>query len=160
MRNLALIVAATFLATSAPATAHDSVDPVGTVIMPFFDAVLAEDLTRVREILAPDATVIAMFNPDGTTDDASIRRFPALAYFGIVTRNYQNIEFVDRTYSVADQGHTVWMEARGNLQVAATGQPYRNRYVFKIVIDHNGKVASLSEWVNTATLASQGLTAR
>jgi ketosteroid isomerase-like protein len=160
MRDLAPMIAAMSLAIAVPATAHDRASPVETVIMPLFDAVLAEDLTRVREILAPGATVIAMFNPDGTTGDASIRRFPALTYFDIVTRNYDNIEFLNRTYSVADQGHTVWMEASGNLRVAATGHPYRNRYVFKIMIDHNGKVASISEWVNTATLASQGLTAR
>ncbi|WP_422343458.1 nuclear transport factor 2 family protein [Parasphingorhabdus sp.] len=160
MRNPIPIIVATFLAIAAPVAAHDSRDPVKTVVKPLFDAVLAEDLAKVREILAPEATLFAMFNPNGTTDEASIRQFPALAYFDIVTKNYENIEFRDRTYSVTDDGRTVWMEASGNLLVAATGEPYRNRYVFKITIDEDGKVTNISEWVNTATLASQGLTAR
>ncbi|WP_298471342.1 nuclear transport factor 2 family protein [uncultured Erythrobacter sp.] len=159
MKYLKVAVAAAALASS-PLLAHDPKDPIETAVDPLFDAVLAEDMSAVSEVIADGAMVHAMFNPNGETGEGSIRSFPATAYFGIVTANYENIEFVDRTYTVSEDKKTVWMEANGNLRVAETGTPYRNRYVFKITINDDGKVANIAEWVNTATLIAQGRTAQ
>jgi ketosteroid isomerase-like protein len=137
-----------------------SADPVATTVMPFFDALAREDMAAAMALAArPDVTINAVFNPNGQTDDASIRTFPLSSYLGIVFRNYENVVFLDRRYSVADTGRTVWVEAEGDLRVAATGTPYRNRYVFKVELE-NGRISGLSEWVNTVTLTQQGIAAR
>ncbi|MEM9286572.1 MAG: nuclear transport factor 2 family protein [Pseudomonadota bacterium] len=152
---LAILVAAT-----APIAAQaETLSPVDTVVVPLFDAVAKEDLAAASAYLVDGAPIHAMFNPNGSTDAASVRTFPAVAYFTLVTRNYENIVFRERTYSVSDDGKTVWMEANGDLRLEKTGTPYRNRYVFKFSLNKDGKVTEIREWVNTVTLTRQGITA-
>ncbi len=160
MRYSALAAFAALALYPSSAFANDQNDPIAEVVDPLFEAVLAEDMPAVREAIADGAMVHAMFNPNGETGEGSIRSFPAAAYFQIITANYENIEFVDRTYTVSEDKRTVWMEANGNLQVAETGTPYRNRYVFKISLNEDGKITNFAEWVNTATLIAQGRTAQ
>ncbi|MEM1247352.1 MAG: hypothetical protein AAGK22_13315 [Acidobacteriota bacterium] len=135
-------------------------DPVQDVVEPLFEAVAAEDLESASAYLVEGAMIHAMFNPDGTTGEGSVRSFPAVAYFQVVTTNYENIVFEQRTYSVADAGKTVWMEANGDLKLQTDGSPYRNRYVFKITLDDESKITEIREWVNTVTLTQQGVPAR
>ncbi|MEM6474741.1 MAG: hypothetical protein AAF687_01095 [Pseudomonadota bacterium] len=157
-----LFVTTAMLAAVLPGTAHAGTsesDPVESVIAPLFEAVAAEDLAVAQSYIIEGAPIRAMFNPTGETDAASVRTFPAVAYFGLVTQNYENIVFSDRTYSVADDGKTVWMEANGNLRLEATGTPYLNRYVFKFTLNDDHKITEIREWVNTVTLTQQGITA-
>lgn len=134
-------------------------DPIARVVDPLFEAVAKEDLATASALMVEDAPIHAMFNPNGQTDAASIRTFPATAYFALVSRNYKNIVFNERSYSVADDGKTVWMEANGDLKLEKTGTPYRNRYVFKISLNEDGKVTEIRERVNTVTLTQQGIAA-
>jgi ketosteroid isomerase-like protein len=133
--------------------------PVSSIVVPFFDAVAREDLPAAQVFLTADATVSPMFNPNGQNGAGSVRNFPAATYFGIVSRNFDNIVFSDRVFSVADGGKTVWIEAQGNLVVTATNQPYPNGYVFKINLVE-GRISRIQEWANTVTLTQQGIAAR
>ncbi len=146
-------------ASISQSNAPTGADPVKDVVVPFFEAVAREDLGAAQAFLTPETKVQAMFNPNGQNGTVAIRTFPASAYFGIVSRSYDNIVFSDRTFSVSNDSNTVWMEAQGNLVVAATGQPYRNGYVFKVMLTNN-KIVSIQEWVNTVTLTQQGIAAR
>jgi ketosteroid isomerase-like protein len=130
-----------------------------SLVQRFFDAVAKEDEAAVRALILPDARVRAMFNPNGDTGPDAIRVFPMTAYFEVITRNYDNIVFRDPVYSVADDGRTVWVEARGDRVVTATGQPYRNGYLFRLKLQ-DGRIAALDEWVNTVTLTRQGIAAQ
>ncbi|MEM7781428.1 MAG: hypothetical protein AAF697_13650 [Pseudomonadota bacterium] len=154
----AILFAAAALPTASLA-GNIEADPVEDVIIPLFDAVAAEDLAAAQSHLVSNAPIHAMFNPTGETDASSIRTFPAVAYFGVVTQNYENIVFSDRTYSVSEDGKTVWMEANGNLRLEGTGTPYLNRYVFKFTLNEDHKVTEIREWVNTVTLTQQGIAA-
>ena len=162
MLRFKLTLAALAMAVPSLAIAGDSAsrDPVADIVAPLFEAVANEDLSAASTFLVRGAPIHAMFNPSGSTDDASIRTFPAVGYFQLVTKNYENIVFNNRTYSVADEGRTVWMEANGDLRLEATGAAYRNRYVFKVSLNEAGKVTEIREWVNTVTLTQQGITAR
>jgi ketosteroid isomerase-like protein len=155
---LALVGCATATAGTL-AGQTQAADPVNNVVLPFFDAVAREDLEAAQIFMTPDTRVEAMFNANGQNGTANIRSFPAAVYFQIVARNYENIVFSNRVFSVADDGQTVWMEAQGELIVAATGQPYKNGYVFKLTIA-DGRITRLQEWVNTVTLTQQGIVAR
>ena len=157
-----LIASTALLAAALPSIAHASraeADPIENVVAPLFEAVAAEDLAAAQSYIVQGAPIHAMFNPSGETDASSVRTFPAVAYFGLVTQNYENIVFSDRTYSVADDGKTVWMEANGNLRLEATGTPYLNRYVFKFTLNQEHKITEIREWVNTVTLTQQGIAA-
>lgn len=141
----------------APSRAVAATDPVKGAVEPFLEAVERGDAETAFGFLAPGAEVHAMFNPNGDASDAGIRRFPARGYFGVVMRNYDVIRLTDRRFSVVDHGRSVWMEAEGDLRVAATGKPYRNRYVFRFDLDAAGRIGHVSEWVNTVTLAREGV---
>jgi ketosteroid isomerase-like protein len=159
-----LLCAGLFVGTAGCTTAQTSaspprMDPVAGVVAPFFDAVAREDLAAAQAFMTPETKARAMFNPNGQNGVATIRTFPAAAYFTLVSRNYDNIVFSDRIFSVADDGRTVWMEAQGNLVVTATGQPYKNGYVFNLTLANN-RIEKIEEWVNTVTLTQQGITAR
>lgn len=157
-----LFVSTAMLAAALPSVAlaqTGETDPVKTVIVPMFEAVAAEDLAAAQSHIVEGAPIHAMFNPTGETDASSIRTFPAVAYFGLVTQSYENIVFSDRTYTVGDDGKTVWMEANGNLRLEATGTPYLNRYVFKFTLNEDQKITEIREWVNTVTLTQQGIAA-
>jgi ketosteroid isomerase-like protein len=162
MKHISLALALTLACTLAACASNTASrpDPITLVVDPFFASVATEDLAAAQTFLAPDAMVQAMFNPNGQNGAAHVRLFPATAYLGIISRNYNNIVFTNRRYSVADGGLTVWMEAQGELVVAATQQPYRNGYVFKLTINDGGRIALLQEWVNTVTLTQQGIAAR
>jgi ketosteroid isomerase-like protein len=156
---LALASCASMPQSTGQSTAITGADPVANVVVPFFEAVAREDLSAAQAFLTPETKVQLMFNPNGQNGVDAARAFPASAYFNIVTRNYDNIVFSDRTFSVSGDRSTVWMEAQGNLVVAATGQPYRNGYVFKLTLTDN-KIVGIQEWVNTVTLTQQGIAAR
>jgi len=156
MNSLKLASAALALSTSSLASAQN---PVEDIVVPLFEAVAAEELAKASAFMVEGAMLHAMFNPSGATGDGSVRSFPAAAYFQLVTGNYENIVFDQRSYSVADDGRTVWMEAIGDLRLEANGAPYRNRYVFKISLNSDGKVSEIREWVNTVTLTQQGIAA-
>lgn len=136
---------------SAPSNARQVVDA-------FFDAMAIEDQEAAYALLADDAQLFAPYNPNGDATDAGVRSFPARLYVAGAMQTYDNLVWVDRKYSLADGGDTLWIETMGKLMVAATGQDYHNRYVFKIEMD-DGKIGSITEYTNVATLARDGVTA-
>ena len=163
VKTLSLAAGAAMLLSGACAqapasTATATASPIERVDA-FYAALAAEDQEAALGMLAPDAMLHAPYNPNGDATDASIRSFPASMYVVGAMQTYDNLVFEDREYSVADNGGTVWIEAEGRLRVAATGEPYENRYVFKIELGDAG-ITEITEYTNVATLARDGVTAR
>ena len=160
---LLLAASASLLTLSALADTPDTaaganaVSPIERVNV-FYAALAAEDPKAALSMLAPGAMLHAPYNPNGDATDAGIRSFPASAYVVGAMATYDNLVFVDRKYSVANDGGTVWIEAEGRLRVAETGKPYENRYVFKIEFSDAG-ITEITEYTNVATLARDGVTA-
>lgn len=125
----------------------------------FFDALEREDSGSALSLLAQGALLHAPYNPNGDATDAGIRTFPAEIYVQGAMATYDNLVFIDRQYSVADDERTIWIEAKGKLRVATTGNPYENRYVFKITLQE-GLIESITEYTNVATLARDGVVAQ
>lgn len=65
-----------------------------------------------------------------------------------LTTPFTRVEIRDREVSVADGGRTIFVDARGDLLVAATGEPYRNVYVFRFTFDAEGLITDLREYAN------------
>jgi len=160
VKNLILVLILAVTALNRAIADENHIDPIKNVIEPIFEAVKNENMDSVRSLLTEDATLHAMFNPNAKTGLGSVRSFSVEAYFELITANYDNIKFVDREYSVADNGQTVWMLAKGDLTLQSNGQPYKNRYVFQFSLNDKGKIVSIREWVNTVTLLKQGIAAR
>ena len=152
MKYIISILAA--LLFTSPALAADRVAQVEA----FFAAMQAEDEAAALSMLSDGATLHAPYNPNGDASDAGIRSFPAALYIRGALQTYDTLVWEDKVYSVADDGGTVWVEAEGRLTVAATGKPYENRYVFKIVFEDDA-IRSITEYTNVATLARDGVTA-
>lgn len=129
-----------------------------SVVDAFFAAMQAEDQTAAHELLADGAMIHAPYNPNGDASDKGVRSFPAKLYVSGAMQTYDNLVWVNRQYSIADNGKTVWVEALGRLTVAQTGGDYHNRYVFKIEFDGT-KIASITEYTNVATLTNSGVVA-
>lgn len=136
----------------------DSGRDVEAIANTFFAALEHEDAELALSLLAPEAMLHAPYNPNGDASDAGIRSFPASLYVKGALATYDNLVFVNRHYSITDDGRTVWIEAQGRLRVAASGRPYENRYVFKIALAE-GKIEAITEYTNVATLAQQGVIA-
>lgn len=124
-----------------------------------FAALEREDLAAAQALFAPGATFVLPYNPNGDATDTGIRRFPAMAYVTVATRSYDNLKFVNRVATSAADKRTLFVEATGELIVAANRQPYRNRYVFKFETDGE-RITRVTEYANATTVAGQGVVAR
>lgn len=133
--------------------------PRVALLIEFYTALENEDEARLRSLLAEGAMVHAPYNPNGDASDKAVRSFPAMGYLKMAMKVYDNLVFIDRSYSIADSGSTIWVEAKGRLRVAATNKPYHNRYVFKVEFD-NDKILSITEYTNVLTLLNHGVPAQ
>jgi ketosteroid isomerase-like protein len=124
-------------------------------VMNFFTALGRRDGSAVSAFWHDDGTVSAAFNPSGDTSDEAIRSAPYALHLVSFLKNYDEIAFHEIVPSVADGGDTIWVETRGDLRVAATGTPYRNRYVFKFTLE-GGRIKRLVEYANTVTQSLHG----
>lgn len=149
------LIALALQAATAPAAAATP----QTLADRLFDAMAREDLPAAAALFAPGAEFVLPYNPNGDASAAGVRRFPAMGYVTVATRSYDNVRFVRRTATPAADGTTLLVEAEGDLVNAATGKPYRNRYVFKFETA-GGRITRVTEYANTVTLAAQGVVAR
>ncbi len=156
-RSLIALACVASLSLAAPAHAESE----GKAIVEAFFATLEEENPEAAfALLSPDAVLVAPYNPNGDASDAGIRRFPARLYVEGAIATYDNLVFTERAWSFADGGRTIWVEAEGRLRVAQTGAPYENRYVFRIDFAEDGRIETITEYTNVATLARDGVTAQ
>lgn len=154
-----LIALACFVSLSLATPAHAETEQKA-IVEAFFTALEEENPKAASGLLSPDAVLVAPYNPNGDASDAGIRRFPARLYVEGAIATYDNLVFTDRIWSFADNGKTIWVEAEGRLRVTQTGTPYENRYVFRIDFADDGKIKTITEYTNVATLARDGVTAQ
>lgn len=158
LKSAILAIALLAGAAIAPAAHAESASTEVALVDAFFEALAAEDLARLGTLIASEAEAVLPYNPNGDTSDAGIRRFPLTGYLSGASRVYDGLTFVDREVTRAERG-VVWVEAEGRLTVAANGNPYTNRYVFKFEVN-GGQITRLTEYTNTVTLARDGVAAR
>ena len=125
------------------------------IVTAFFAGLKQRDSAAVQALWHDDGTVSAAFNPSGETSDDAVRTASNAIFLASFLKNYDEIAFHDIVPSVADGGDTIWVETRGDLRVAVTGTPYRNRYVFKFKIE-GGRIKHLVEYANTVTQSLHG----
>jgi ketosteroid isomerase-like protein len=76
-----------------------------------------------------------------------------LGYLQTILDNFKQAFMVERKTFITDDGATVFVEGRGDLILAKTGQPYRNIYVFKFSI-FDEKITETREYANPVIYAN------
>lgn len=110
-----------------------------------------QDLAAIEQLLAPNArfdNMLLLPNMPGTFQG----RDAVMANLQHIVENFDRIEFVDERVFPAQDGRTVFVEARGNFLMKGTGEPYRNLYVFAFEVQ-NGQVTAVREYNNPLTIA-------
>lgn len=125
----------------------DSIDVVESAIENFE----RKNLQGFKQLLAPSVRFDNVFSLPNTP--STFRgRDAVIGNIRRITDNFKRIEFVDERIYAAQDGRTVFVEARGNFVVSGTGAPYRNIYVFAFEIN-NGQISAIREYNNPLTIA-------
>jgi len=121
----------------------------------YFTALRDHDIDAVTELLHDDVLETiplaangapgAWFTFEGKAD--------VLGYVGTIFRNFSRVEIVDREVTVSDDGRTVFVEAKGDLIVAANDAPYLNVYIFRFSFDDEGLITAIREYANPVPIA-------
>ena len=95
------------------------------------------------------------FNESGKTEDGHFRRYTGKREIeGFVDTAFaaeKSVRLVSAEYVVSEDGRTVFVEARGEVEMVS-GKIYRNRYVLRFDVEH-GKIKCLREFYNPITSA-------
>jgi len=120
----------------------------------FFTALEDHNLALVAPVLAEDVTESIPLSNTGSAEPWSYLegKEAVMGYLGTIVQNFSRVVLADKEYSITEGGDTVFVEAKGDLIYAETGDAYNNVYVFKFVT-RAGKIISISEYANPITLA-------
>ena len=144
--------AALALALAAPAAFAGSALQTATQ---FMGALQARDVDAAAALLTDDVATVLMFHESGDTAPGALRRFdgkPAtLAYFGGAAERLPRVAFVEVEVTEGTDGETVFVEARGDMDLV-DGRPYANLYVWRLKVE-DGRVAHIREYFNPVTAA-------
>ena len=151
---MALSLVALPLLAGKPAVAAQIAAP--TPVAAFLDAMTTRDRGRVEALLTQNVRVEYPFDRSGCTEDGCWRHFDGRdavlkGYVDSAFERIRQIAWVDRDVTVANDGKRVFVEARGNMQLA-DGTPYRNRYVLRFDLADD-RIAGLKEYMNPVTAA-------
>ncbi len=151
-------IAAALLCACATAGGGNRGDALA-VVQTYLAALANENREVAEALFSANAEIVLPFNPNGDAGEAAIRRFSVPVYLGIAFEQYDNLVFVNQRAHIANVGATVFLEATGDLRVARTGTPYRNRYLFRFDV-YDGRIERIVEYSNPVTAARQGAAAR
>lgn len=121
----------------------------------YFDALRDHDTDAVATLLGEDVREVIPLAASGTPGPwfEFQGKQEVLAYVSTIFTNFIRVEMRDREVSVTEDGQTIFVEARGDLVVAATGDPYRNVYVFRFSFDAEGLMTEVREYANPVPIA-------
>jgi ketosteroid isomerase-like protein len=121
----------------------------------YFDALRDHDINAMATLLRDDVREVIPLAASGAPDPwfEFQGKHDVLAYVSTIFTNFTRVEIRDREVSVTDDGRTIFVEARGDLLVAATGDPYRNVYIFRFSFDAEGLITEVREYANPVPIA-------
>jgi ketosteroid isomerase-like protein len=119
----------------------------------FFRALEAQDMHKLRSLLAPDVTWSVPMAANGDNDNGAhvfTGVDAVMANFEQIGTLLRTVSFIGQRTTVDGSGRTSITEARGDF-VTASGAPYRNVYVFHLDW-RGGKVVAGIEYANPVTI--------
>ncbi|MAN66991.1 MAG: hypothetical protein CME91_10125 [Hyphomonadaceae bacterium] len=114
-----------------------------------------KDKAAKLRVMGEDMVLEIPFNESGKTEDGHFRRYTGKREIeGFVDTAFaaeKSVRLVSAEYVVSEDGRTVFVEARGEVEMVS-GKIYRNRYVLRFDVEH-GKIKCLREFYNPITSA-------
>ncbi|HEX7306980.1 nuclear transport factor 2 family protein [Lentzea sp.] len=118
----------------------------------FFAATESKSPEVLEPHLAPDVVMEAPLTVHGALEpvDTVTGKEALLAWVRTAAANFDRIRWRDQEFFAA--GETVFVECGGDMTVAGTGEPYRNRYVFRFDV-RDGLIRRVREYSNPVAVA-------
>jgi ketosteroid isomerase-like protein len=114
-----------------------------------------KDKDAKLRVMADDMVLEIPFNESGRTEDGNFRRYTGKSeivdFIDTAFAAEKSVRLVSAEYIVSADGRTVFVEARGEVEMKS-GKMYRNRYVLRFDVE-NGKIKCLREFYNPITSA-------
>ncbi len=120
----------------------------------FFTALQDNSLELVEPLLADNVIEVIPLAADGGQAPWNVfeGKQAVMGYLASIVTNFSQVRLEDLAVYADEEAGVVFAEGRGDLVHAATGKPYRNRYVFKFQIA-DGKIHRIDEYANPVTFA-------
>jgi len=117
----------------------------------YWAAVLGQDAAALRPLLSEDVLVDLPFSESGQVTEGHFRAFrgieEVMAFWATAfSLEGEDSGLYDAEVTVSSDGHVVFVEGFGQVTMA-NGHDYRNRYVFRVVIDGD-QVTHFREYYN------------
>jgi ketosteroid isomerase-like protein len=124
------------------------------LVKKFHAAIESGDIGQISPHLARDVVEVIPYAPHGRPEPFGVftGKEEVLGYLAGIVRDFSKRVLTDCEYYVADDGDTVFMEAKGDVIQARTGTPYHNVYVFKFTF-RDGLITHIAEYANPVTFA-------
>ena len=118
-------------------------------LIEYVDRFEQED-TTIFSLLASDVTDQVIFNPDGSQNPIVYPNPEAvIGFLTSIFQAFDNISFIDRRFTVSEDGNTIFLQTRGGDWVfVPNGQIYRQTYMFRVDFNAQGEVAAIEEYIN------------
>lgn len=124
----------------------------------FFAAFEDRDPARIEALLTPEATVVIPLSIEGTPEPWYVfdGREHVMGYIRSVAAKFDRVAFLDKVYTVSEDGSSVFLQANGDILSTVEKLVYRNVYIFKVdIVD--GKIVKVWEYANPVAYANLGI---
>jgi uncharacterized protein len=111
------------------------------------DAITSADTAAIWSMFAPGGFIQLPFLGVRISDGASLE-----AQVGPLLADLTGLEFRSRSFVDLDDVHGVIVKFKGRALVASTGKPYDQTYISQVRVNDKGKIASYTEYFDTAVL--------
>jgi len=122
------------------------------LIRKYFAALFGKDADAVRQLLSDDVLTELPFSESGRVDEGYFRSFrgieEVMAFWTTTfTLEGDDSNLYDAEITVSGDGRVVFLEAFGHTTMS-NGHDYRNRYVIRVTVDDDDKIATFREYYN------------
>jgi ketosteroid isomerase-like protein len=121
----------------------------------YFTALAEHDIDAVARLIHDDVQEVIPLSPSGALEPWFYYqgKDEVVGYTGTIFSNFSQVHVIDREVNVTHDGRIVFVEAKGDLIVAANGDSYRNRYVFRFSFDADDLITEIREYANPVPIA-------
>lgn len=124
----------------------------------FISAVENRDSDAAIATLAEDVRQVFALSADGSEAHGPIfEGYDEVAwYVGSMLEKFSALRWPNARWTAASDGHTAFMEARGDAVVAHSNAPYHNTYAIRFDVE-NGLIKQITEYTNMDTYVRLGI---
>lgn len=117
-----------------------------TLAQTYIEAMEAQDIEGISPLLAPEARQVFVLNRDPTHPTAVFEGRDQVAAYAVgLFRKFERLVWVDKDWTVSEDGARVFLQAQSDGVARHSGAPYRNTYVIRIDVAE-GRIIQILEY--------------